>query len=195
MTCGFVSRGKLAETESVIPAVPVMRIARSPTVSILPLAKEAALDNPKQRHLGEPSVAPARQAGWRRRNAESASFAYGAIGWLKDRNQIADLFCSRPGVRWLDTALHPFGMMTPMNHKTRFANQHSSPRFSDFECRSSKGMEGCVEPQHSRFISTGRGVRRGAGRSAGSRTGTRSRICVARALECGGSTPPSIHLE
>ena len=28
MTCGFVSRGKLAETESVIPAVPALQIAR-----------------------------------------------------------------------------------------------------------------------------------------------------------------------
>ena len=68
----------------------------------------------------------------------SSSSRCGAIGWLKSRNQIADLCCSRPGVRWLDTALHPIGMTTPMNLKTRFANQHSSPRFSDFEDRYSK---------------------------------------------------------
>ena len=51
MTCGFVSRGKLAETESVIPAVPVMRIARRPTVAILPLAKQMATLRERGRFL------------------------------------------------------------------------------------------------------------------------------------------------
>ena len=55
-----------------------------------------------------------------------------------------------PGVRWLDTALNPFGMTTSMNQTTRFVGQHSSPRFLNFEDRYSNRMKGCVEPQHSR---------------------------------------------
>jgi hypothetical protein len=36
MTCRFVSRGKLAETEAVMLVFPVVRIARSPMMAILP---------------------------------------------------------------------------------------------------------------------------------------------------------------
>ena len=61
------------------------------------------------------------------------------------RSQFSDL-----GVRWLDTALNPFGMTTSMNQTTRFVGQHSSPHFLNFEDRYSNRMKGCVEPQHSR---------------------------------------------
>ena len=57
---------------------------------------------------------------------------------------------SLPGVRWLDTALHSFGITMLMNQTTRFVRQHASPRVSDIECRYSKSMEGSVQPEHSR---------------------------------------------